>query len=580
MDMRISLKLMLSYLAAVAVCMLILSGLYYFITKNYMEKQTTELLRETLKQTRNSIEYKVELYRALLNSIYGDANLQDLLDHQYATPAEKMEPQQKILAYVRSLKRNYKDLTELSIIAFNRSLPPYGASILQEYNTQGEKWYKEAAASKDTILWMREPEDKTGSHMLIVRKLHHLVFDSYLGMVKLELDTGEFFKPLDEVGDESKGWFDIADRNGDIIYSGTARNVVADKALVHKEYNPAFFQNMGQQTLRTVNGKQFILLQDVIRDTEWRIVYAVPLDMYTSAVNNLKAVTILMLFVFVFVFAGISWFLASGFTQKIRELSHSMEAIQIGNFDVYIAYSPNDEIGHLIKGFNIMAGKLKALVNEVYVSKVREKESDLKALQAQINPHFLYNTLASISMLGMRMGGEDITRISNSLARFYRLSLSKGKSIIKISNEIEHVKAYMEIQNIRFKDKIQMLYEVDEELLDKDCLKFILQPFVENALAHGMWKNKKNITIRILVKKEGEFITWTVIDDGVGIGRRRLERIMEPDENENGGYGVMNVDQRVKLFFGDEYGVKIFSLEGAGTVVMVKTPINMVERLD
>ncbi len=572
-DMKISLKLMFSYIAAVTVCILSLGSLYYFITKNYMEKQTTELLGETLKQTKNTIDYKVDLYHTLLASIYGDANIQDLLYHQYASPAEKMEPQQKILAYIRSLKRNYKDLTELSIIVSNRTLPPYGSSIIQEYTMQGEKWYKEAVSRKETILWMQEPEVLSGDRMLIVRKLNHLIFDSYLGMVRLEVDTNEFFKPLDEVGDQSKGWFDITDDTGNIIYSGMVRNIEANKELVHKEYSPAFFQTMGMQTLLTVKNQKFILMQDTIRDTGWRIIYAVPLDMYTSAVNNLKAASILMLLPFMSIFAGISWYLASRFTQKIRELSHSMEKIQIGNFNVYIPYTPNDEIGHLIKGFNIMAGKLKALVEEVYVSKVREKESELKALQAQINPHFLYNTLASISMLGIRTGEGDITRMSNSLARFYRLSLSKGKSIIKVKNEIEHIKAYIDIQNIRFTDKIKMLYEIDEELMEAGCLKFILQPFVENALVHGIWKDKSTITIRILVKKEGEFMVWTVIDDGVGIGRERLKYILCKEENSEGGYGMMNVDQRVKLFFGDQFGVHVFSQKGAGTVVTIKTPI-------
>jgi two-component system sensor histidine kinase YesM len=274
-------------------------------------------------------------------------------------------------------------------------------------------------------------------------------------------------------------------------------------------------------------------------------------------------------------FIAISWLLASVFTRKIRELSHSMEKIQTGQFDVYIAYPGNDEIGHLINGFNVMARKLKELVEEVFTIKIKEKEWELKALQAQINPHFLYNTLASISMLGMRAGGEDITLMSNSLAKFYKIALSKGSSIIKAKDEVEHVKAYMDIQGIRFKYKIKMVYNVDESVLEAKTLKLMLQPFIENSIGHGLWKDKKSITVILTVKREEDQIIWKITDDGVGISKASLEAILHSDEDSAQGYGIVNVDQRIKLYFGDRYGVSIFSRPGIGTTVTINTPVEM-----
>jgi two-component system sensor histidine kinase YesM len=209
----------------------------------------------------------------------------------------------------------------------------------------------------------------------------------------------------------------------------------------------------------------------------------------------------------------------------------------------------------------------------VYTIQIKEKESELRALQAHINPHFLYNTLASISWLSMRIGSDDITRISNALARFYKLSLSKGSSIVNLQEEIDHVKAYMSIQEIRFKSRIRMLYEIAPETLEIPTLKLILQPFVENALVHGMWREKKTITIKLQIEVEDHVVTAKIIDDGVGIGSETLKRLQRLEDKDAIGYGIVNVDQRLKLYYGDRYGVDIFSRRGIGTVISVIMPI-------
>jgi two-component system, sensor histidine kinase YesM len=198
----------------------------------------------------------------------------------------------------------------------------------------------------------------------------------------------------------------------------------------------------------------------------------------------------------------------------------------------------------------------------------------LKALQAQINPHFLYNTLASISWLGMRNNEKEITKMSNALAKFYKVSLSKGRNIITVKDEIEHVKAYIDIQDIRYKNKLSIIYSIDEELLETFTIKLILQPFIENAIMHGMWKEKEKINMHLIVKKFEDNVIWQVIDDGIGISRGRQQELMVNTEHVASGYGVINVDQRIKIFYGDQYGVTIFSREGIGTVITIVTPLN------
>ncbi len=574
-DMKISRKLAISYLAGAAACMLILSIFYYTNTKYYIDTQTKELLRQTLKQAKDNIDDKVVQYNMLADSVCLNTNLQDVLFDEYPAPSDRLDAQSWIFGYSRPLKSSYKDLSGVSLIINNDTIPPYGTEIMRESTVKDATWYKQIVQSDSKTRWLSDHETETSGKLVLGRSLNHTLFDSFLGVFRIELDSESFFNSLMEVSEDGNGWFDILDDGGNFVYKGMNYEDAEVRDSIYREYKRLLFERHENSAVLDLNKEQYMTLQDSIEYTGWHIVYTIPLSSFTDAVRKLQIASIGFLLLCALLFIGISWFLASVFTRKIRELSHSMEKIQTGQFDVYIQYPGNDEIGHLIGGFNVMAHKLKELVEEVYTIKIKEKESELKALQAQINPHFLYNTLASISMLGMRVGGEDITSMSNSLARFYKIALSKGSSIIRIKNEIEHVRAYIGIQSIRFKNKINIVYEVDESVLEAKTLKLMLQPFVENSIGHGLWKDKKTITVSLVVKREENQIIWKIIDDGVGIGKTTLEAILRSDENSDRGYGIVNVDQRVKLYFGDQYGVSIFSRAGIGTTITINTPFEV-----
>lgn len=571
-DMKISRKLAISYLAGAAACMLILSFFYYTNTKYYIDTQTKELLQQTLNQAKGNIDDKVVQYNLLADSVGLNTNLQDILFNEYPTPSERLDALTLIFGYSRPLKSSYKDLLGVSLIICNSTIPAFGNEIIMSSTVEDEEWYNDIIKASNKTIWLSDNETEKSGRLVLGRKLNHTLFDSFLGVLRVELNPDSFFNSLMEVSKNGRGWFDIIDSKGNFIYKGMNHEDAEVKNSIYNEYKKLLFTEHRDSAVLNLNDVQYMTLQDTIEYTGWNIIYTIPLSSFTDAVKKLQIASLGFLLLCALLFIGISWSLASVFTKKIRELSYSMEKIQTGQFDVYITYPGNDEIGHLIGGFNVMARKLKELVEEVYTIKIKEKESELKALQAQINPHFLYNTLASISMLGMRVGGEDITNMSNSLARFYKIALSKGNSIIRVRDEIEHIKAYIAIQGIRFKNKINMQYDVDETVLEANTLKLMLQPFVENSIGHGLWKDKKFITIRLVVRREENQIIWEIIDDGIGISRKNMEEILRSDENSEHGYGIVNVDQRIKLYFGDAYGVNIFSRSGIGTVITINTP--------
>jgi two-component system, sensor histidine kinase YesM len=594
-SIRISRKLALLYVAAVIVCMLALSAFYYLMVSDYIKDQTSELLGHTLKQAKNNIEYKISLYNKFTYSIYTNRKLQETLSGAYTDPLSKFDVRELVFGQMDLAYKSYDDINTINLYVTNLSLPTSKSLTITVNSCTEAELEKYLGNSIDVTKWVFDtPEqvkegktfiplifDDTSNtrvteylqtgQLYALLKLRYHAFNTDLGFIKLDFNINRFFGGINTVGLEDKGWIDITDANFHPVYSGLDPAKQQDVPKIDWKGQRELFSSPEQSVIFKNGNMSYIMVYDVLKDTGWKIIYTLPLDDYLSTVNKLRWVTVLAFILCIVIFTALSGFIASRFTKKIRELSHSMKKIQIGDFDVHISYRGHDEVGHLINGFNIMAGKLKELVDEVYVIQVKEKEAEMKALQAQINPHFLYNTLASISWLGMRNGVKDITKISNSLAKFYKVSLSKGRNIIKVGDELEHVKAYMDIQDIRYKNKIRLAYDIDEELLEVPTIKLIVQPFIENAIIHGIWGEKETINIRLIVKRQEEMIVWRIIDDGVGISRGRQQE-MEQTDQFAAGYGVINVDQRIKLYFGDRYGVSMFSREGIGTVIEIVTP--------
>ncbi len=569
--MKIRFKLAFSYIAAVAIFILVLSSFYYFKTGSYIKNQTSRMLHQTVKQAKSLIDYKVGLYNNLANTIYVNTSLQDTLFNEYTHPFDRLEPRESILGYILPLKSNYSDISKLSLIVSNHTVPEYGENILIEKNIKTESWYLKAAPAGDNIQWSVSSGIHNNEPLFMTKKLKHRDFDSYLGFLKIEFNPHTFFSGLDHVEINDAGWFDITDNYGNAIYSGLANDSTEFTKKMFEGYKADLYGNKRSAVI-TIDREDFMAYCDTIEYTGWNIIYTIPLKQYSNAITDLRLTTVIVILLCIVLFIAISWLMASGFTSRITELSRSMKKIQVGNFDVHVSSNSDDEVGSLINGFNKMAVRLKRLVQEVYEIKIKEKEAELIALQAQINPHFLYNTLASISWLGMRNGCNDVTKISNSLAKFYKLALNKGKSNIRARDELEHVKAYMSIQNIRFSGKINMVFSIDESIMDMIVPKLILQPFIENSIIHGIWKNKSTITIRLVVKRQGDKVVWKIIDDGVGMDSSKINMMKKNDGNSARGYGVINVDQRLKLYYGDSYGASLFSKPGIGTVVSVVIP--------
>ncbi|WP_426449462.1 sensor histidine kinase [Paenibacillus sp. S-38] len=283
----------------------------------------------------------------------------------------------------------------------------------------------------------------------------------------------------------------------------------------------------------------------------------------------------LMLGVLVFVLL-LSAFMSAKISQPIRRLERSMSKVEQGVFDIHIQEGGEDEVGRLSRRFNLMVARIRELMEQSVKEQEAKRKSELEVLQSQINPHFLYNTLNSVVRLAGSGKSEEVIRMITSLSKFFRISLSKGKSVITVQEELEHVRNYLIIQMMRYKNKFRFEIECEDEVKDCPTVKLILQPVVENAIYHGIEMMVDEGFISIRAERAGDRVRITVADDGLGMPPEKVRGLLQAEAVEGGGtgtgVGIRNVHERIRLMYGEEYGLEIESRLEEGTTVTLWIP--------
>lgn len=334
------------------------------------------------------------------------------------------------------------------------------------------------------------------------------------------------------------------------------------------------YASQSNLTEMKLNQETVYCMRNKIRNTDWEMITVIPqLDMTSGIVRLQTMVACLMILFWLLTIVGgtmiISWIV-----RRISLLNESFNQVKSGDTHVCLSNDTKDEIGVLYDNYNEMMAHTDRLMDEKYRMGIHLKSAELKALQSQINPHFLYNTLEMVNWLAYSGRTEDIHTVVISLSKYYRLILNKGRDTLTLSEELQHVGYYVKIQDIRFPGKITYMEEVDKGILDSIVPKIILQPLVENAIQHGIWEKKdKKGTIRILGYEENGVVCVKVMDDGIGMDTATLAHVMDGTIAGSGsGYGVKNVHARLQLMFGEAYGLFFESKEEEGTCVTVCFP--------
>ncbi|MFA9462778.1 MAG: sensor histidine kinase [Velocimicrobium sp.] len=365
----------------------------------------------------------------------------------------------------------------------------------------------------------------------------------------------------------------LVDSNGNIIYH--PKQKLIDSQVV-KENNVKEVDYEDGSHSENFEGEKRIVTVKTVAYTGWKIIYITPYSTFNMSLNQTRFFVILIISVMMLVMIVVNQFVSAQIAKPIKRLNNSVKGLENGNLDVVIYEGGgSDEIEHLGKSLNSVVVQLKKLMEKIVIEQEEKRKTELDALQSQINPHFLYNTLDSIVwMIEGERYSEAICMVTD-LASLFRISLSKGKNIISLRDEILHAKNYMNIQKIRYKDKFEIFYEIDEEIYEYQTVKLVIQPLLENAIYYGVEAMYEEGEIIFRGYKKGTSIFIDIIDNGLGMTEDTVENLLTNNTRKRAkgsGVGLQNVHTRIQLRYGKEYGLIIKSQPDEGTKVTIQLP--------
>ncbi len=393
------------------------------------------------------------------------------------------------------------------------------------------------------------------------------------GILLIDIAYGSLKQLLDSIVLGNNGYLYMVNPEGRLIYH--PKEQLIDAGQMEENYRAAAAYRDGNYR-ETFQGEIRDVTVKTVGYTGWKLVGVTPEK--GSYLNTLKTKLFMIFLIafFLFMLMIINASISARITIPIHELEKSVNALEAGNLDVEVYQGGSYEIRHLGRSIGDMARQIKVLMQDIVAEHESKRKSEFDTLQSQINPHFLYNTLDIIVWMIENEQKSEAVRVVTALARFFRISLSKGKSIIPVRDELEHVRSYLMIQQMRFKNKFTYTIDAPPEVLGLASLKLMLQPLVENAIYHGMEFKDGDGIIEILVEQKEDGIWFTVRDNGLGMTEEQVESLLTDhahvSSKRGSGIGVKNVNERIRLYFGNEYGLLIDSEPDEGTTICIHLP--------
>lgn len=577
-------KWMLAYTALILLPASAMLFGYYQKSSQILEEEVSRSMQLTLKQAGINLSYRMNHIQDISNSLFMNRKLYEYLDLSYIIN-EQIDQSGELLNLLQSVQ------TKTEIVrarVFANTSKVFGTDLVNTFPLESLKpspWYPQIMDGGGRIVWTggyKETYLDLGEQNIIscarmLRDPRH--FDQALGVLMIDVSDRMISEIISELDFPSQIHPYIMDRNGTVIYSeersliGTLSPLMQDRQWTGNEEEGIARRSEGKEDRYVV--------YSTIRATGWKLVAEVPkaaISHRTTALNQFSGVAALIGMTLMFLILA---FMLMAFVIKDmnRRIKMVLRMIRTEGIDRLEEQSPKrDGDFHLLeRSVDYLIHRVKNLMEEAYRSKMLEREAQLRALQAQINPHFLYNALDTINWLALAIKATDISRMIEGLSDYFRLSLNKGKDHVSVTDELELAKVYLEIQQSRFPSSFTFAIEAEMDTDRYLVPKLTLQPIVENALLHGIRKSKgKAGSIAIRAGLEAEHLLLMVSDDGIGMSKELVKRLLvesRPDQRADGSgssYGLYNVNERIKLFAGNASGLEIRSSEGMGTTVTVR----------
>lgn len=513
-------------------------------------------LQSYLQQSVSSMDRTLDGYNSLSDYIAFDRTLAEVFSMEYGTPYEQYEQlTQKVDPILRSSSYFHGGMQRITIYTDN-GMVKHDTTVAPVSEIEETDWYQKTLEHPG-LNWFVNYQEKT---LFSARKLSFSGVREGVNILYMDVDYQKLFTPYAETLISECGLY-ITDQEGKLVFEESR---FSGK---NQSYDLTYSEFLEQ---RNRGSTDYTILCEESNTTGWTVWLYQPVGLAGEAMRPIGVMAGVTILICIFA-AVLAYFITSGMVSgRIERLTCLMQEVQEGSMDMQVGSDDRDEIGMLYRGFGSMMKRIRTLINEVYLGKITQKEAELKALQAQINPHFLYNTLSLINWKALAAGEEDISRMTLAMSTFYRTALNRGRNVLQVEAELSNTRAYLEIQSMLHDGDFDYEIEVQPEILQCESLNLILQPLVENAIHHGI-EEKTDGRGKISVRgwKEDNCVWFMVEDNGVGMEQKVADKILTM---ESKGYGVRNVDERIRLCYGEKYAMKVESVVGKGTKMTIHFP--------
>ncbi len=574
-------KLLYSFVAVILLPLFTLGVLGPYISAGTVEAEITKHTAQLIQQVSKNVELSITKMEGIASIVAENPDVRAFfgVDTSPFTRTNAAEA----LTLLGTVSRANAEIAGILLVNLRDQSLSNEMMRVSRDPLQEESWYRKATQNPKTIQLLPRPVGRN------LRNTLEYSADDVVSIVKAVLDprTGScsgvvlIDMKLEVVRDIFKdltvglgGFLFIEDPKGEIVYAPV--NDVVYRVRTEWLSSPSA---AGVSVTRKIRGADYQIIAKGSVYTGWKTVGVFPRNEIMRQVGAIRYYSLIIGGVTVIFAFLASIFFSGSIARPVIKLRALMKEAEEGNLAVRFEGKQEDEIGHLGKSFNAMIEELQKLIDMVYREQQSKREAELRILQEQIKPHFLYNTLDTIQWMAQDHGAEDIVRIVSALTSLFRIGLSKGKEMIRVSDEMEHVKSYLIIQKARYEDKFDFRLRVEEEVLPLMVLKLTLQPLVENAIYHGIKERRGHGIIEVQAMRRDGSLVLRVSDDGVGMTAEKLACIRAllskaPEEIPGrDGYGISNVNERIQLSFGRKYGLAFQSEPGKGTTVEVLHPL-------